>query len=72
MPPSRLCVTEGSINEIGEKRAVVSVPKMRTYVNGTTFDVASLRFTYLGATQAESRLASGASREQFAARGQRV
>jgi hypothetical protein len=41
------------------------VPKTRGYVTRSTTDVVELRFTYLGATQMQEPLASGASRQQF-------
>jgi hypothetical protein len=60
-----LCVTEGHLEDAGNGRLSVNVPKMRAYVNGTTADVAELRFTYLGPTAASTALGSGAVRTQF-------
>ena len=61
----RLCVTEGTIEQVGDHRLSVDVPKMRAYVNEWTAQSAELRFTYLGGTSQESRLGSGAIRRQF-------
>src|ERR1700733_13050595 len=67
MPVSRanLCVTEGAIEELPGRRLSVSVPKMRAYVNAYTQPLAEVRFTYLGSTGNEARLASGEMRRQF-------
>jgi hypothetical protein len=67
LPVSRagLCVTEGALEEAQGEGLVVSVPKMRAYVNDPMADVAELRFTYLGPTVTEARLGSGASRRQL-------
>src|ERR1700678_4724942 len=67
VPVSRasLCVTEGTIEELPGRRLSVSVPKMRAYVNAYTQPVVEVRFTYLGSTENEARLASGEMRRQF-------
>jgi hypothetical protein len=45
VPRAGLWVTEGELAELPNGALVVSVPKMRAYVNGPTADVAELRFT---------------------------
>jgi hypothetical protein len=62
---SALCVTEGSIGPAGDRRLSVNVPKMRAYVNQPSAEAAEIRFSYLGGTSSEARLASGESRRQF-------
>jgi hypothetical protein len=62
---ARLCVTEGAVEEMPDRRLSVSVPKMRAYVNGLTAQVVEADFTYLGATGNEARLGSGELRRQF-------
>jgi len=71
-PPTQLaavsradfCVTEGALEE-HDRSLLVTVPKMRAYVNRAASDVAQLTFSYLGPTAVESSLGSGASRRQF-------
>jgi hypothetical protein len=65
VPSSALCVTEGSIEAPGDRKLSVNVPKMRAYVNQPSAEAAEIRFTYLGGTRSEARLASGESRRQF-------
>ena len=65
VPRAGLCVTEGALEEVAGEGLLVSVPKMRAYVNGPMADVAELRFTYLGPTATAARLGSGASRRQL-------
>jgi hypothetical protein len=65
VPRAGLCVTEGALEELPNRTLVVSVPKMRAYVNGPMADVAELRFAYLGPTVPQARLGSGASRRQL-------
>jgi hypothetical protein len=60
-----LCVTEGHLEDAGDGRLSVNVPKMRAYVNRATTDMAELRFTYLGPTATSTALGSGAVRTQF-------
>jgi len=62
---ANLCVTEGAIEELPGQRLSVNVPKMRAYVNAYTQPVVEARFTYLGSTGNEARLASGEMRRQF-------
>lgn len=61
----RLCVTEGTIDQVAAGHLSVNVSKMRAYVNGWTAQSIELRFTYLGQTQTESALGSGEMREQL-------
>jgi hypothetical protein len=63
--PAQLCVTEGALAPAQRGTLSVDAPKMRAYVNRPTTDAAELRFTYLGPSTVQSRLGSGASREQF-------
>jgi hypothetical protein len=67
MPVSRanLCVTEGTIDELPGERLSVNVPKMRAYLNAFTPQSVEAHFTYLGATESETRLGSGELRRQF-------
>ena len=60
-----LCVTEGAIDEAGNARLSVNVPKMRAYVNIWTSPAVEAHFVYLGPTAQESRLGSGQTRRQF-------
>ena len=62
---ANLCVTEGAIEELPGQRLSVNVSKMRAYVNAYTQPVVEVRFTYLGSTENEARLASGEMRRQF-------
>ena len=62
---SALCVTEGSIGAAADRKLSVDVPKLRAYVNQSSAEAAEIRFTYLGGTSSEARLASGESRRQF-------
>jgi hypothetical protein len=59
-----LCVTEGSLQEAGQ-RFEVSVPKMRAYVTRWTSQSIAANFTYLGPSANEAKLASGETRRQF-------
>jgi hypothetical protein len=65
LPRSSLCVTEGSVGELPDRRLSVTVPAMRAYVNRPTTDTAELRFTYRGATDERSPPAAGGIQEQF-------
>jgi hypothetical protein len=60
-----LCVTEGEVGEQPDRQLSVDAPKMRAFVNRWTTQTVAARFTYLGPTAQESRLASGATRRQF-------
>jgi len=60
-----LCVTEGAIDKTADARFSVKVPKMRAYVNTWVSQDVEAHFTYLGATDQESRLGSGQTRRQF-------
>lgn len=62
---ANLCITEGAIEELPGQRLAVNVAKMRGYVNAYTQPVVEVRFTYLGSTENEARLASGEMRRQF-------
>jgi hypothetical protein len=66
-PVSRtnLCVTEGTLDMSSGQQLSVDVPKMRAYVMAQTPSLASVRFTFLGATAKDSPLASGEMRRQF-------
>jgi hypothetical protein len=66
-PVSRasLCVTEGTVGELGGNRLSVGVPKMRAYLNAVTEPIVEAHFTYLGSTGSEARLGSGELRRQF-------
>jgi len=59
-----LCVTDGAIEQAGE-RLSVNVPKMRAYVRAWTAQSIEQRITYVGPTKQESALASGQMRRQF-------
>jgi hypothetical protein len=60
-----LCVTEGAIEGAPDGGLLVNVPKMRAYVNEVTTQVVEAQFTYLGQTEKEMPLGSGAVRRQF-------
>jgi hypothetical protein len=62
---SDLCVTEGNIQAVADRKLSVDVPKLRAYVNQPSAEAAEIRFTYLGPTGSEARLGSGESRRQF-------
>jgi hypothetical protein len=62
---SSLCITEGAIDELPGERLLVSVPKMRAYLNAFTPQLVEAHFTYLGSTGNEARLGSGELRRQF-------
>ncbi len=65
IPRSRLCVTEGTIEDAAGDRLTVNAPKMRAYVNAWTSQSMQVRFTYLGPTKTESALGAGQMRRQF-------
>jgi hypothetical protein len=62
---AHLCVTEGSVAELPGQRLSVSDPAMRAYATVPTLQDVTAHFTYLGATDKESRLGSGQVRRQF-------
>jgi len=61
----RLCVTEGSVQELPGERLSVTVPKMRAYSTVPTSQDVTAHLTYLGGTAEEARLGSGELRRQF-------
>jgi hypothetical protein len=65
VPRGKLCVTEGSLEELAGGRLSVKVPKMRAYLNEVTPQIVEADFTYLGSTGNEARLGSGELRRQF-------
>lgn len=60
-----LCVTEGAIEQLPDRRMSVAVPKMRAYLNLETPQYLEAHFTYLGPTADQSPLGSGELRSQF-------
>jgi hypothetical protein len=60
-----LCVTEGAILETNSHRLLVSVSKVRAYVNRPTLQSVSVDFTYLGPSDRQTALGSGEVRRQF-------
>lgn len=66
VPRSKLCITEGALEELKDTRLEVKVPKMRAVVAATTNQAAEARFKYLGPTSDQARLGSGEMRRQFA------
>jgi hypothetical protein len=65
VPRAKLCVTEGSMERSAGGELIVSVPKMRAYVNAFTSQLVEAHFTFLGSTGNEARLGSGELRRQF-------
>jgi len=65
VPRAKLCVTEGTIEESPNNGVLVTVPKMRAYVNAFTAQLVEAHFTFLGSTGNEARLGSGELRRQF-------
>lgn len=65
VPRSKLCITEGTLEEHEDNRLAVTVPKMRAVVAADTPQVVEARLTYLGPTRGQSRLGSGDLRRQF-------
>jgi hypothetical protein len=65
VPRAKLCVTEGAIEESPGGGLLVSVPKMRAYVDAFTSQLVEAHFTFLGSTGNEARLGSGELRRQF-------
>jgi len=63
-PAARWRVTRGHVEALADGRARVREPKMRAVVDASDGDAAELRFTYLGASDGEARLASGELRRQ--------
>ncbi|HKE30230.1 MAG TPA: hypothetical protein VKD65_00790 [Candidatus Angelobacter sp.] len=62
---SKLCITEGEIEQREDNKLSVSVPKMRAFVTGPTLQEVEAHFTYLGPSKKSSPLASGELRRQF-------
>ena len=62
---ANLCVTEGKIEDRGDNKLAVSVPKMRAFVSQPTLEEVEAHFTYLGPTKESSPLSSGELRRQF-------
>ncbi len=60
-----LCITEGAIDTTSNQRLTVNTPKMRAYVNRSTAQTIAATFTYLGPSQNQEALGSGAIRRQF-------
>jgi hypothetical protein len=60
-----LCVTEGALERGADGRLTVTAPAMRAFATLGIGDAAETRFSYLGATEVQSHLGSGAVREQF-------
>jgi hypothetical protein len=65
VPRAKLCVTEGTIEESPNDGVLVTVPKMRAYVNAFTAQLVEAHFTFLGSTGNEARLGSGELRRQL-------
>lgn len=65
VPKDKLCITEGKIEDRGDNKLSVSVPKMRAFVSQPTAQEVEAHFTYLGPTAESSPLASGELRRQF-------
>ena len=65
IPRAKLCVTEGVLSELPGTHLSVDVPKMRAFVDGPTAQSVEADFTYLGPTEKQSQLGSGAIRVQF-------
>jgi len=63
-PAARWRVTRGHVDVLSDGRARVREPKMRAVVDASDGDAAELRFTYLGASDGDARLASGELRRQ--------
>ena len=63
-PTARWRVTRGHVEALADGRARVREPKMRAVVDASDGDAAELRFTYLGPSDGEARLASGELRRQ--------
>jgi hypothetical protein len=60
-----LCLTEGAVEQLPDRRLSVAVPKMRAYVNLETSQYLEARFTYSGPTENQAPLGSGELRRQF-------
>lgn len=65
VPKSKLCITEGKLEEQKGNRFRVTVPKMRAVLVALTPQTVEARLTYLGPTSTNSRLDSGEIRRQF-------
>jgi hypothetical protein len=62
---AELCVTEGDLEPSAGQRFTVTAPKMRAVTRVPAADAAEMRFTYLGSTEVQSALGSGAVRQQL-------
>jgi hypothetical protein len=65
VPRSKLCVTEGALEQVKGSQLAVTVPKMRAFVAAGTAQAVEARFTYLGPAVSDAPLASGEMRRQF-------
>lgn len=69
VPRAKLCITEGVIEALPGDRLSVDVPKMRAYVNESMNysrpQAIQANFNYMGPTETQAKLGSGASRVQF-------
>ena len=65
VPRSKLCITEGKINQLSGNRLSVSVPKMRAFVTDPTLQEVEARFKYFGPGKESVPLASGEMRRQI-------
>jgi hypothetical protein len=65
VPRAKLCVTEGTMEESSGGELIVSVPKMRAYVNAFTSQLIEAHFTFRGSAGNEAKLGSGELRRQF-------
>lgn len=65
VPKSKLCVTEGKLEERQGNRLRVTVPKVRAVVAAVTPQAVEARLTYLGPARDSSSLGSGEMRRQF-------
>jgi hypothetical protein len=62
---AELCVTEGNLEPSAGASLTVTTPKMRAVARVPLADAAQIRFTYLGSTEVQSALGSGAVRQQL-------
>lgn len=62
---AELCVTEGNLEASVGASLTVTTPKLRAVARLPVADAAEMRFTYLGSTEVQSALGSGAVRQQL-------
>ena len=62
---SDLRVTDGAIEELPDGRLTVESPEMRAVLRQQTSQKVEARFTYLGPTVPQNKLADGEVRSQF-------